>query len=190
MSVPSMTELLLRYLQRERDHLVASLDGLGEYDVRRPVTPTGTNLLGLVKHVASVEIGYFGDCVGQPWPEPLPWDTEAGRQQSLDMYAAAEESRETILDLYRRAWETSDATIRELGLDHPAHVPWWLPERRDTTVGYLLVHMLDETAHHAGHADVVRESIDGRGGRDQGQLDAEQWREFVARIREAADAHR
>ena len=71
---PTHAELLLRYLQRERDNLVGTLDGLSEYDVRRPMTPTGTSLLGLVKHVATVEIGYLGDCVGRPWPEPIPWD--------------------------------------------------------------------------------------------------------------------
>ena len=73
---PTHAELLLRYLQRERDNLIGTLDGLSEYDVRRPMTPTGTSLLGLVKHVATVEIGYLGECVGRPWPEPIPWDND------------------------------------------------------------------------------------------------------------------
>jgi len=68
---------------------------------------------------------------------------------------------------------------------------WWPPERRDTTVGYVLVHMLAETAHHAGHADIVREAIDGRGGSDHDAVgDEEHWTAFVARIQAAADAHR
>lgn len=67
---------LHRYLRTRRDDLLAKLDGLGEYDVRRPLTPTGTNLLGLVKHVASVELGYFGDVFGRPSGRGLAWDAD------------------------------------------------------------------------------------------------------------------
>src|SRR4051794_40601050 len=82
----------LRYMQRGRDALVWKLDGLSEYDVRRPLTPTGTNLLGIVKHVASVEAGYLGDTFGRPFPEPLPWFDE-GAEANADMWATPEESR-------------------------------------------------------------------------------------------------
>src|SRR5262245_42945561 len=99
-SHPSQVELLLRYLQRERDNLVATLDGLGEYDVRRPMTPSGTSLLGMVKHVATVEIGYLNDCVGRKWPEQLAWDNEEAYEAGADMWAAADESTEMLLDLY------------------------------------------------------------------------------------------
>ena len=64
---------LQRYLQEARDALLWKLDGLSEHDVRRPLTPTATNLLVIVKHVASVEAGYLGDTFGRPFPEPLPW---------------------------------------------------------------------------------------------------------------------
>jgi hypothetical protein len=60
------------YLQAARDALLWKLDGLSEYDLRRPLTPTGTNLLGLVKHVALVESGYFGETFGRPFDAPLP----------------------------------------------------------------------------------------------------------------------
>jgi uncharacterized damage-inducible protein DinB len=187
----SQTDILLRYLQREREHLVGTLDGLSEYDVRRPMTPTGTSLLGLVKHTASVELGYFCDCLGRPHGIELAWDNEQAFTESADMWATAEESREMLLDLYRRSWELGDANIRELGLDAPASVPWWGPEQRETTVGRLVVHMLDETAHHAGHADIIRESIDGRGGDDHDDYGDEQWwTSLVAKIQAAADAHR
>jgi hypothetical protein len=63
---------LLRYLQDGRDALLWKLDGLSEYDIRRPLTPTGTNLLGLVKHIASVELGYFGDTFGRPFFDEEP----------------------------------------------------------------------------------------------------------------------
>src|ERR1700759_1092823 len=94
-------ELLLRYLQRARENRVATLDGLSEYDVRRPMTPSGTSLLGLVKHVASVELGYLGECVGRPLDVDLPWDNDDAMERSADMYALADESREWLLDLYR-----------------------------------------------------------------------------------------
>src|SRR3989337_2281371 len=105
---PSHLELLLRYLQRERDNLIGTLDGLSDYDVRRPMTPSGTNLLGMVKHVASVETGYLGLCVGRPFPEALAWDNDTSYEEGADMWATAEESREWVLDLYRRAWAHGD----------------------------------------------------------------------------------
>ncbi len=189
-SHPSHPELLLRYLQRERDNLLATLDGLSEYDVRRPMTPTGTNLLGLVKHVGTVQIGYLGECVGRPWPEEISWDNGEAYEAGLDMYAAADESRESLVDLFVRGSAHGDDSVRTLGLDAPANVPWW-GDRGDTTLGYLLVHLLAEMAHHAGHADIVRESIDGRGGRDHDEIgDEEHWRTHVARVQAAADAHR
>ena len=64
---------LVRYLQQARDAMLWKLDGLGEYDIRRPLTPTGTNLLGLVKHLAGVESGYFGATFGRPFPGTLPF---------------------------------------------------------------------------------------------------------------------
>jgi hypothetical protein len=88
---------LRRYLQAAREALVWKLDGLSEHDARRPMVPTGTNLLGLVKHVASVEAGYFGETFGRPFPEPLPWLDE-GAEPNADMWATAEESREQIVD--------------------------------------------------------------------------------------------
>ena len=190
-SHPTQAVLLQRYLQRERDNLVTTLEGLSEYDVRRPMTPSGTSLLGLVKHVASVELGYLGDCVGRPPGLELPWETEEGYRESADMWARADESREFILGLYRTSWAHGDESIRSLGLDAPASVPWWPEERRDTTLGYLLVHLLAETAHHAGHADILRETIDGRGGNDHDEIgDEAWWQSYVARVQAEADEHR
>src|ERR671925_2402247 len=119
---------LHRYLQDAREALLWKLDGLSEYDTRRPMVPTGTNLLGLIKHVASVELGYFGDTFDRPSAEPLPW-FEDDAEPNADMWATADESREMIVGLYRRAWAHSDATIDALGLDSVGRVPWWRPDR-------------------------------------------------------------
>ena len=154
---------LRRYLQVAREALLWKLDGLPEYDVRRPMVPTGTNLLGLVKHVASVEAGYFGATFGRPFGEPLPW-LDDGAEPNADMWATAEESREQIIGLYRRVWAHSDATIEALPLDAVGQVPWWPPDRREVTLHRILVHMIAETDRHAGHADIVRELVDGTVG--------------------------
>ncbi|WP_028938694.1 DinB family protein [Pseudonocardia spinosispora] len=151
------------YLQAAREALLWKLDGLTEYDIRRPLTPTGTNLLGLVKHAASVEFGYFGETFGRPSGEPLPWFDE-GAEVNADMWATAEESREDIVALYLRAWAHSDATIEALELDAVGHVPHWPADRAEITLHRVLVHLTAETHRHAGHADIVRELIDGAVG--------------------------
>src|SRR5579859_6241909 len=103
MAEPEEKADLRRYLQDARDALLWKLDGLSEYDIRRPLTPTGTNLLGLVKHLASVEFGYFGDTFGRPIGESLPW-FEDDAEPNADMWATSDESREQIIALYHRAW--------------------------------------------------------------------------------------
>ncbi len=156
---------LKRYLQRGRDALLWKLDGLSEYDVRRPMTPTGTNLLGLVKHVAMVEAGYLGATFDRPIPEP-DWlaDENADDDDNSDMWATAEQSRELIVGHYREVWVRADATIDALDLDAQGHVPWWPDERNPVTLHQILVHMISETERHAGQADIVRETLDGAVG--------------------------
>ncbi|MDA1360159.1 DinB family protein [Glycomyces luteolus] len=164
-----MTDLkthLSRYLQSGRDAVLWKLEGLGEYDIRRPLTPTGTNLLGLVKHLASTEVGYFGDTFARPFPETLPWLDDDDPQ--ADLWATPDESRDYVTDLYRRVWDHADATIRELDLDAQGNVPWWPTDRATVTLGQILTHMIAETHRHAGHADIVREGIDGAAGMRQG----------------------
>jgi uncharacterized damage-inducible protein DinB len=161
---PDVKADLQRYLQTARDALVWKLDGLSEYDVRRPMTPTGTNLLGLIKHLAYVEVGYFGDTFGRPDSDTPPWTEDEDAELNWDMWATAEESREQIVGQYRRAWAHADATIAALPLDAPGRVPWWEGERAAVTLHRVLIHMIAETNRHAGHADIVRENIDGAAG--------------------------
>ena len=96
---------LQHYLQLAREALVWKQDGVSEYDARRPLVPTGTNLLGLIKHTASVEAGYLGPVFGRPFPEPMPW-TDDDAEPNADMWATADESRADIVGLYRRVWTT------------------------------------------------------------------------------------
>lgn len=182
---------LRHYLRESRAALLRALDRLGEYDVRRPMTPSGTNLLGLVKHLIEVEASYLGHCVGRPAPITLPWVEDGSIWDGADMWATPDESRDYILGLYHAATENADCAIAELSLDAPAYVEWWSEERRDTTFGHLLARVVAETAQHAGHAEILRESIDGRGGRDHDDLgDEAWWSAYVARVQAAADAFR
>jgi uncharacterized damage-inducible protein DinB len=183
---------LQRYLQLAREALLWKLDGLGEYDQRRPLTPTATNLLGLVKHVASVEAGYLGDSFGRPSRESFPW-FEDDAEPNDDMWATAAESSEEITALYRRVWAHSDATVEALPLDAVGAVPWWPEDRREVTLHRILVHVIAETNRHAGHADIVRELIDGQAGlrRDVDNLppvDAAWWPAYHERVEQAARA--
>lgn len=181
-------ELLNRYLRKARRELLATLDGLSEERVRWPMTGTGTNLLGLVKHVASVEIDYFGTVFDRPAPV-LPWMAD-GAPVNADMWASAEESRASILELQAESVRIAEATIAELDLDAPGRVPWW-GERGAVTLRQVLVHVGFEVARHAGHADVVRELIDGRAGSGDGnlpELEAEQWAHHREVLEEAATA--
>jgi len=181
---------LYRYLQEGREALLWKLDGLSEYDVRRPMAPTGTNLLGVVKHVASVEAGYFGEVFHRPFDEPLPWLDE-GAEPNADMWATTEESRDQIVGLYRRVWTHSDATIETLSLDATGRVPWWGPDGKEVTLQEILVHMVAETHRHAGHADIVRELVDGavgllKGNTNLPQGDRAWWERYRSRLEHVA----
>jgi uncharacterized damage-inducible protein DinB len=190
MTGPDPKADLRHYLQAARDALLWKLDGLSEYDIRRPLTPTGTNLLGLVKHVASIEAGYLGDTFGRPFDQPLPWlddDTEP----NADMWATPEESRAQIVELYHRVWAHSDATVDSLALDAVGQVPWWPADRSTVSLHRILLHMIAETDRHAGHADIVRELIDGAAGLRDGNDnmapgDQTWWQDYRNRLEGAA----
>ena len=135
------------------------MEARGLVRVRRP----GTNLLGLVKHLATVEWGHFGAAFDRPYAQRLPWVDEQ-TEPNADLWATAEESREDVVGLYRRIATHSDAVIEALPLDAVGHVPWWPPEHSEVTLHRILVHTIAEAHRHAGHADIVRELIDGSAG--------------------------
>jgi hypothetical protein len=184
-----LKEELHRKLQAARAVLLSRLEGLSEYDLRRPMTPTGTNLLGLVKHLAGLEYGYLGESVGRPAPETMSWIEDGSIWEGADMWATPEESSVYLISLYRRACAHADLALAELDLESPAAVAHWPQDRRDTTLGVLLIRMVAETAQHAGHADIVRELIDGKAGADDDEaIDEATWSDYIARIQAAADS--
>ncbi|MFC7494206.1 MULTISPECIES: DinB family protein [unclassified Nocardioides] len=157
---------LEHYLQGAREALLWKVEGLSEHELRRPRTPTGTNLLGIVKHCLNVEVGYFGPTFGREWPTPgelVPEDAYDTDPQA-DWYATADESAAGLVDLYRRVWSFADATIDELPLETVGRVPWWPADRAEVTLHRVIVHVTADLARHAGHADILREQIDGSVG--------------------------
>jgi hypothetical protein len=176
------------YLTAAREAVIWKAEGLSEYDVRRPLTRTGTNLLGLIKHLSIVEAWYFGKTFNRPFAPHLPWwDDDA--PEGVDMWATASESRQEILGTYQAAIAHADETIRTLDLDAPGHVPWWT--RPNVTLHAMLVHVVTETARHAGHADILREQLDGRTGMRASNLnqephDEQWWTDYRSQIEAAA----
>jgi uncharacterized damage-inducible protein DinB len=158
------------------------------------MTPTGTNLLGLIKHVATMEVAYFGETFGRQWPTPKPWlDDDA--DPNSDMWATPEESREELVQFYRDAQAFADETIAANDLDAIGAVAWWPQERRQVPLHRVLVHLIAETERHAGQADIIREMLDGSAGvRPEAPNlytdDAAQWAEYRAKVQAAADHFR
>lgn len=178
-------------LRTVREALLSKLEGLSDYDIRRPLTPTGTNLLGLVKYLSIVEALYFGETFERPIPEDLRWWDEDPAENS-GMWAAEDESRAEIVSCYHRAWSHADATIEALPLDAPGRVRWW-PSIPGVVLFNILVHVITETSRHAGHADILREQLDGpaRIATDNPNLpphDAPWWEKYRAQVEQAAKA--
>src|SRR5579875_1266605 len=182
---------LHRYLQQTRDALVWKLDGLGERQARLPRTPTGTNLLGLLKHCLHVEVGYFGPTFGRQFPQPeelLP-ETAFGADPQADWFATEDETKDGLVDLYRRVWAFADQTIDELPLDAPGQVPWW-GEDGQVTMQQMIIHVIYDLSRHAGQADILREQVDGAVGWQPGDSnlpDDYDWPAYVAKLTTLAD---
>ena len=190
---------LHEYLRIARKNMLWKLDGLTEYQKRRPMTPTGTNLLGLVKHLAITEYGYFGITFGREFPARFAeLEASAVARLNSDMWATGEESSESIVALYRKAWEHSDKTIEANELDTVGRVLHWPVEKQEVTLHRVLVHMCIETNRHAGHADILRELIDSSvglrlGNENMADGDAVWWAQYRAELetvaREADEVH-
>lgn len=185
--------VLHRYLQAARDALVWKLDGLDERAARWPHTPTGTNLLGLVKHAAGVEVDYFGETFGRPWPgPPMPWRAPDA-PPNADMWATPDESVAGLVALYRSVWQFADDLITTAPLDTRGRVPWWAPDHAEVTLRQVIVHTTYDLSRHAGHADILRELTDGAAGLRAGvsnlpDQSEQEWSDYVARLRAVAES--
>ena len=178
---------LHRNLRRAREEVLPKLDGLDEYDVRRPMTPTGLNLLGLVKHLTFYEASYFGFVFGRPYPEPIPEVDENFHNADL-MWVPGQETREQVIDAYRRACRHADDTIEALPLSAVGRIPWW--GTHDVPLFNVMTHMLGETRQHLGHMDLIRELLDGRIGKAVVPLTPGEETDFARRWRRTERAAR
>ena len=184
--------VLHHYLQTTRDDLIWKLDGLSEREARLPRTSTGNNLLGLLKHCLNIEAGYFGPTFGRAFPTPeelVPEDAYEEDPQA-DWYAREDETKDGLIDLYRRVATFADPTIEQLPLDAPGRVPWWRPGSQDVTLHRIIVHVGYDLARHAGHADIMREQHDRAIGRQRDNTnlpDNYDWPAYVAKLTKLAD---
>ena len=184
---------LQHYLEEAREALLWKLDGLGERDLRLPRTPTGTNLLGIVRHVANVEIGYFGPTFGREWPAPdhplVVTDGDYDADPQADWWVPADIAAPDVVAFYREVAAFSDETIDDLPLDARGAVPWWPEERREVSLARVIVHVVSDTTRHAGHADILREGIDGAAGLKVAatNLPYVDWSAYVTRLTAVAD---
>ena len=180
--------LLHTHLQLSRDVLIWKVEGLSEMDRRRPMTPTGTNLIGLVKHLTGVEGAYFCDAFGRERPA-LPWESDIDMSlgEPSDMYAKPEETTDELIAAYRAATAAADHSIEELDLDATGRHHLGIT----VSLRWMLLTVLLDTTRHGGHADVVRELIDGTAGfqRDwPGVADDDEHRaRYLARVRGEID---
>lgn len=182
---------LRHYLQAARDDLIWKLDGLDEREARLPRTSTGNNLLGVLKHCLHVEVGYFGSTFGREFPTPeelIPLEVYEEDPQA-DWYAREDETKDGLIDLYRRVGAFADQTIEQLPLDARGRVPWW-PGSQDVTLQQIIVRVIYDLARHAGQADIMREQHDGAIGwqRQNTSLpDDYDWPAYVAKLTTLAD---
>ncbi|MBO0609829.1 DinB family protein [Myceligenerans salitolerans] len=163
--------ILKKYLRSAREALVWKVENLSEREARWPRVPSGTNLAGLIKHMASVEAGYLGDVVGRPWPTPEELVSLEALEEDpqADFYLTTDETLAGTLDVYRRVWAFTEENIDVLPLDTRGTVPWW-SDNTDTTLFRLVVHTLEDLSRHTGHADILREQHDGAIGLSRGNL--------------------
>ncbi|WP_217146925.1 DinB family protein, partial [Streptomyces sp. AC627_RSS907] len=140
-------ESLRASLDRHRDAVLWKLDGLDDEALRRPMTPSGTTLLGLVKHLATVEYGWFCTAFGRE-TEPFWFDPS-----TEDMSVGPNEATADIVEFYGRARAAADTVIEELRLD-ALGTSW---NGNTVSMRWVLIHMIEDTVRHAGHMDIVRE---------------------------------
>ena len=155
-------ETLESFLDYYRETILWKVSGMSDQDLRRVIVPSGWSSLGMVKHLGYVEQNWFQSRLAGEKDLPVPW-TDA--DPDADFRVEPGESTDEILQFYRDQCERSrkiaaDASLDDLAAEWPADRP---PEKRPN-LRWIYVHMIEETARHAGHLDVARELIDGATG--------------------------
>jgi Protein of unknown function (DUF664) len=153
------SEALRTSLQRHRELMLWKIEGVDDDALRRPMVPSGTTLLGLIKHLACVEYLWFCITFGRE-TEPLPFADDDSEDDDADSRIEPDETTDDIIAFYHRSWSAADRVIAEVGLDDTGTA--WFGDA--VSMRWVLIHMIEETARHAGHADIVRELIDGTTG--------------------------
>ena len=151
-------EGLLVFLEHQREAVRNSTHGLREDQARLTPTPSGLSLGGLVKHLTDAERGWTDRILGVPPSETAFNDYMASFLLSED------ETLATAVREYEKTCAHTDATIvgiNDLGRRVPLPVEPWFPDPEGCTVRWILLHLIEETARHAGHADIIREALDG-----------------------------
>jgi hypothetical protein len=143
-------------LDRHRAVVLWKIEGLDDDQLRRQMTPSGTSLLGIVKHLAAVEYGWFCSTFGRQM-EPMPFDEE---DPEADLRITPDETTADVVDFYHRACRAADVVIGEVGIEELGNA--WFGDQ--VSMRWVLIHMVEETARHAGHMDILRELIDGATG--------------------------
>ena len=140
--------MLTAFLDRYRETIIWKLQGLSKEEASRQLVPSATTLLGVVKHLAFVERGWFqADVAG-----------EVIEQTENDFVIEPSDSMDSILQLYQDEIAKSRAIVARTSLDDLSH------EAVPHSLRWILIHMIEETARHAGHADILRELTDGAVG--------------------------
>ena len=148
------------FLDFYRNAVKAKVLGLSEEDARRALVPSATTLTGLIKHLRRVEASWFQHRLAQIPAEDLPALREWDRKIEYDFLVEADETVDQLVALYDEQCALSRETAARYSLDEIIQHP----EVGELSLRWIYVHMIEETARHAGHADILREQIDGSTG--------------------------
>ena len=152
-------DALSQQLDFQRATLLGKLDGLDEEQLRRPMTPSGLSLLGLVKHLAATEHGWFLNRYAG-LPDPSPFGDDPDDDPDDDFRIAPDETADGIVAAYLRTCQRARELIDGGDLDAVVR----LPGGASVNLRAIVLHMIQETARHDGHADIMREELDGTTG--------------------------
>jgi hypothetical protein len=160
---PANDEMLLDFLRAQRESVLAIVDGLDEKDWHRSVVPTGWTPAGMLAHLGGAEWHWFQGVVAGRQPDlPGDVDEDQPRYDPLTVVFTAEEPSAEIIEFYRGQCAQSDEVLATTPLSAPPIGKHGLDNGEPPNVRWIVLHMIEETARHAGHFDIARELLDGK----------------------------